>query len=131
MQILVDKFEADLPTLFNAADLDNFDSYNNGDAKRSDAKELCVLAATDGDVNETASTLFIIKCQLYKVINSYVDYYDIIRDYINENITPDLLGYTIRTKLVGDFFPIDDNINSSFVFFQLEFSRELDDCEEY
>jgi hypothetical protein len=131
MQLLVDMFSADLPALLSTASLDNFDEYNNGNVKRSDKKELCVLAATDGDVNEKASTLFIIKCQLYKVINEYIDYYDVIRDYINDNITPELLGYTIRTKLVGDFFPIDDNVNSSFVFFQLEFSHELDDCEEY
>ena len=47
---------------------------------------------------------------------------------IREHITAGLVGYNVRERISGDPWPVDVN-GSSFVFFEIEFSEVLDDCD--
>lgn len=121
--------ETGLPALLTTAGLTQFNSYlsipNNDSSKRQ------ITVNPDRNNNNTSelTRAFIITVQLPREPDN-ASYFDVIEPFIRENITPELLGLTNRVSIDSDFYPIDLNRSTSYIFFNIVFSSELDDCED-
>jgi len=125
---IVTSFSTGLPALLTTAGLSNFESYNSGRELKSNSIELCVYADYSKDSTDRLERAFIVKAQLYGIDKS-PEYFDVINKYIKSNIKPESIGFTNRDSIIADFMPADRQM-TSYVFFSIIFSTELDDCEE-
>jgi hypothetical protein len=115
-----------LPPLLLAAGLPQFVTYSSHDTEELNTIEIGVYTDVVKDTTDNAMIAYIIKIQMYAE-DLGVQYYDVINPFIRKNIKAGDLGYTNRDSLIADFWPLDQR-STSYVYFSLVFSSELDDC---
>lgn len=116
-----------VPPAISSAGLSPIEQFVTGRPKQSDDIELAVYLDFENDSTTAYNVGFIIQLQLFGKDNG-TEYHSILFDLIRENITASLLGADDRESVNSDIWPAD-NVGSSFVFYNLEFSKELDDCD--
>lgn len=131
LDLIKNTLEAGLPSLLSGASLSNFDEYRTKSPSEREKKSICVYLDNTLDNTLLFTRSFIIQVQLFRIDDDEaIDYYDVITPFIKENITPELLGYVDRDKIEDDYYPIDGNTSTSFIFYSLTFNTDLDDCED-
>ena len=127
-EAIKDKLEADLPALLSAAGLDDFDEYNNKSPLRSDDNEICVYI--NGGQNDVVSNNFAVIVQIQLSGKDLIDeYHSIVKDYMLENITADIVDMVERVNFIYDIWPYDVHSNNTFAYYEITFEDKLDDCD--
>jgi len=121
--------ETGLPALLITATLTQFDKYLSIPDNNPEERQLTVNPDRNTNVTTDLTRAFIIKAQLPGEPDN-ASYFDVIEPFIRANITPELLGLTNRVSIDSDFYPIDLNRTTSYIFFNIIFSSGLDDCED-
>jgi len=129
LDLIRDTLSNGLPALLTSANLDDFESYLSIPDNDSGKRQLVVYPDRNNNATDNLTTGFIIKAQLPRVADN-ASYFDVIEPFIRKNITPELLGYVNRVSIDSDFFPIDLDRSTSYIFFNIIYSSELDDCED-
>jgi hypothetical protein len=117
-----------LPTLLTTAGLADFDLYTVGPPKNAESKTLSVYLSEEVDDEDFYYLRVLIQCQLYRVANES-DYHSIIFEAIRENVTPLLMGIDRRSSIAADVWPLNKNVSTSFIYYEIEFTEEMDDCD--
>lgn len=127
--IIRDKFAADLPALLATAGLNDFEDYLPSQPGDYERRQLGMYTENRLDVTTDESFSLIIQAQLANTGDFKQEYDDVLFPYIKKNITAELCGFTVRDSLEADLYPVDSN-STSFYFYILTFSNQLDDCYE-
>lgn len=118
-----------LPALLTAAGLDDFDDYLDDQPSKPDAVQLGVYVDTEIDIVDSHSLTIIIQAQLYRKGFKQDAYHAVLMPALRKYITAYLVDYTTRESITADLWPVDKNA-SSFSFYVIEFSEDLDDCDD-
>lgn len=119
-----------LPPLLAAAPLPDFDEYVDGPPLRTDDSEFSIYVSDETDSVSEHDYSLIFQCQINGGDLSN-EYHSVIMDYLRGNLTPEVVGFQSRIKLSADLWPIDPNSGTAFIFYEVIFQRELDDCSDF
>jgi len=122
--LIKNKLSVDIPSLLLTAGLPAIDQFVQGRPLQIDDNELCVYLADGNNNGERDSCLFIIQLQLNS-ISHFTPYNDILYEYLFDNITVQLLGFTERDYIGYDIWPME---STGFIYYELSFYNQLDDC---
>ena len=128
LDLIKTTLETGLPALLSTANLLNFESYLSIPDNDPQKRQLTVNPDRNNNVTSDLTRAFIIKAQLPRIPDN-ASYFDVIEPFIRENVTPELLGFQNRISIDSDFYPIDLNRTTSYIFFNITFTSSLDDCE--
>jgi hypothetical protein len=126
-QLIADTMAAGLPSKLTTAGLENFAVYQNKIPNKADDLEVCVYLDYDDDDTDQAVLGILIQIQLYAKDENQ-EYHSVINPFLKKNITPELVGFETRQFIKSDHFPMDNN-GSAFIFYKIEFSKNLTDCD--
>lgn len=118
---------ANLPTLLTTALLDDFDEYLNKSPLRADDKEISVYIDTDDNSTDNLFFSVIIQCQL-NGDDQVQEYHSVIMPFLEENLKAEVVGFTSRTNISADIWPIDHTRSTAFIYYNVSFESFLDDC---
>jgi len=116
-----------VPGPIATAGLNPINQFVEGRPYQVDDKEVAVYLDYENDTTSDYNVGFIVQVQLNGA-DQATEYHSVIFDLIRENLTAELLGLTVRESINSDIWPAD-NVGSSFVFYNLEYSKSLDDCD--
>ena len=123
-----DLLSANLPALLGTASLDNFDEYLNKSPLRADDLEIAVyIDLDDNDVN-TKMFQVIIQAQIHGK-DEVQEYHSVIMPFLEEFLIGSVVDMTQRMHIKSDVYPLDVNSSTSFIFYEVRFETELDDCD--
>jgi len=118
-----------LPPLISAAGLNALDQYTANPPRNTEASLLACYISNEKDNSEMQSFSLIVQVQLYGVGNGDLKaYHKVIYEAIRQNLPANLYGMTARESIEADIFPVDQR-GSSFIYYDLMYSRDYDDCE--
>ena len=117
-----------LPTLLSTAGLDNFEDYLDEQPDETEKRILGIYTISETDTTDNHTLVLLLQAQLYGQADWKQEYHSVIFQAIRDNITAELIGFTVREKIDADLYPVDRN-STSYGFYEIEFSEELDDCD--
>lgn len=117
-----------LPTLLSTAGLDNFESYLDEQPDDTEKRILGIYTVNEMDTVDSHTLVLLLQAQLYRQADYKQEYHSVIMQAIRDNITAGLIGFTTREKIDADPWPVDGS-STSYGFYEIEFSEELDDCD--
>ena len=126
--LIMNTLSSVLPTLLSAEGLDDFDQYVNGIPKRSDDTELCIYTDFENDLTDNYDIGFIIQAQLYGK-DTQEEYHEVIFKAIQDNITSTLVELQTRNAIESDLWPLDVETSTSYLYYSISFTQQLDDCD--
>lgn len=121
-----------LPAVLTAEGLEDFDEYVAGDPTSTGVKSLAVYFNESSNDTDLEVVSFLIQLQLYRVLSAATAtlYKDVVGETILKYVQPSLAGMTMRSQVKADQFPVQEDVGTAFVFFDIVFSRDLDDCDD-
>lgn len=120
---------SNLPALLTAAGLDDFSEYLNKSPLKSDDKELCVYIDMDGNSTDRLEFGVLIQAQLYGE-DQVQEYHSVIMPFLENNLSGDVVGFTERTNISSDVWPMEPGGATAFIYYTVQFSKDIDDCYE-
>ena len=117
-----------LPALLSTAGLDDFESYLDEQPDDTEKRILGIYVASETDTTDSHTLVLLIQAQLYRQADYKQEYHSVIMQAIRSNITAELIGFNVREKIDADLWPVDGS-STSYGFYEIEFSEELDDCD--
>lgn len=117
-----------LPSVLTAAGLDDFDAYVIDSPQELEKNTLAVYLMEEVDDRDFYYFRCMVQCQLPRVRN-VTDYHSSILPVIRATITPALLGLDYRSSIAADVWPLNKNVATSYIYYEIEFTEELDDCD--
>lgn len=126
---IVIKLSQVLPPLLSAAGLDDFEDYSIYPPDDADKKILAVYVDAERDFTVEYEIRFVIQAQLARERRT-TEYHSVIFDAIRKNITSTLMGLEKRDNVEADIWPLDRGNGTSFCFYELSFTQDMDDCDD-
>jgi hypothetical protein len=125
-----DYLEAIVPGLLTAAGLDDFDAYLDQRPDDERERQLCVYLAEGKDTTLMATEAFIVQAQLPREMNPD-PYHNELWESAIKKFDPATVGMTSRdlTWLVWNPGEDTDGGSTSFIYYEIVLSKELDDCD--
>ena len=108
--------------------LDDFAEYLNKSPLRADDLEIAVYIDLDDDDVNTDMFQTIIQVQTYGK-DQIQEYHSVIKPFLKEFLIGSVVDMTQRMHIKSDVYPLDVNSSTSFIFYEVRFETELDDCD--
>lgn len=124
-----DRLAATLPAMLSSASLLNFEAYLDEPPRVAEERALCVYVVSETNTQDVHTASVMIQAQLYKVRDANA-YHDVIMDAVVDELKPELVEYQNLESIESDVWPFSRNVSSSFLYYEITYSTDLDDCEE-
>lgn len=125
--IVKDTLESLLSSALVSAGLTDFQVYQDEAPRTAEEKALCVYVIEESYSQDTRTVSLMIQAQLYRERNVNA-YHDVIMDCIVNNLSAKLVGMQNVESLGADVWPFSRNVSSSYLYYELTYISELDDC---